>query len=95
MGSRSGTRATLPSEAEVTPDLILAVPELAGFDGALLAFDSKQQDGYHWFLMPGQLALGEDDDPLLVVLSEVNVSLLLFRRTRETSRSAFRSCRQR
>ena len=39
MGSRSGTRATLPSEAEVTPDLILAVPELAGYDGALMAFD--------------------------------------------------------
>ena len=80
MSSRSGTsRATLPSEAEVTPDLIQAVPELAGFNGALVAFDSKQQDGYHWFLMPGQLALGEDDDPMLVVLSEANVSLLLFK----------------
>ena len=46
MSSRSSTsRATLPSEAEVTPDLIQAVPELAGFDGALVAFDSKQQDG--------------------------------------------------
>ena len=33
MGSRY--RATLPSEAEVTADLIQAVPELAGFDGAL------------------------------------------------------------
>ena len=84
MGSRSGTsRATLPSEAEVTPDLILAVPELAGYNGALMAFDSKQQDGYHWFLMPGQLALGEDDDPLLVVLSEANVSLLLFKNERD------------
>ena len=84
MSSRSSTsRATLPSEAEVTPDLILAVPELAGFDGALVAFDSKQQDGYHWFLMPGQLALGEDDDPLLVVLSEANVSLLLFKNERD------------
>ena len=47
MSSRSSTsRATLPSEAEVTRDLIQAVPELAGFDGALVAFDSKQQDGY-------------------------------------------------
>ena len=84
MSSRSSTsRATLPSEAEVTPDLIQAVPELAGFDGALVAFDSKQQDGYHWYLMPGQLALEEDDEPMLVVLSEANVSLLLFKNEKD------------
>ena len=83
MSSRSGTRATLPSEAEVTPELALAVPELAGYDGAMVAFDSKQQDGYHWYLMPGQLDLGVDDDPLLVVLSEDNVSLLLFKNERD------------
>jgi hypothetical protein len=67
----------------VTPELALAVPELAGYDGAMVAFDSKQQDGYHWYLMPGQLDLGVDDDPLLVVLSEDNVSLLLFKNERD------------
>ena len=82
MSSRS-SRATLPSEAEVTADLIQAVPELAGFDGALVAFDSKQQNGYHWYLMPGQFALGEDDDPMLVVLSEANVSMLLFKNEKD------------
>ena len=82
MSSRS-SRATLPSEAEVTADLIQAVPELAGFDGALVAFDSKQQNGYHWYLMPGQFALEEDDDPMLVVLSEANVSMLLFKNEKD------------
>ena len=63
MSSRSSTsRATLPSEAEVTRDLIQAVPELAGVDGALVAFDSKQQDGYHWYLMPGQCVHSRQGD---------------------------------
>ena len=45
----------------------------------MIAFDSKQADGYHWYLLPGQLALGEDDDHVHVLLSESEVSLLLFK----------------
>ena len=78
MSTRSSW-TTLPSEAEVTDDLATAVPELSGFVGALIAFDSKKSDGYHWYLMPGQLAIEEDDDPVHVLLSESEVSLLMFK----------------
>ena len=33
--------------------------------------------------LPGQLALEEDDEPILVVLSEANVSLLLFKNEKD------------
>ena len=78
MSSRS-SRSTLPSEAEVTDDLAIAVSELAGFVGVLIAFGSKRSDGYHWYLMPGELALEDDDDPVHVLLSESEVALLLFK----------------
>ena len=72
-------RATLPSEAEVTQAVANEVPDLAGFVGALLAFDAKGADGFHWFVMPGQCDLGEDDDPVHVLLNENNVAMLLFK----------------
>ena len=72
-------RATLPSEAEVTEAVANGVPELANYTGALIAFDAKGADGYHWYIMPGQLDLGEDDDPVHVLLDENNVAMLLFK----------------
>ena len=72
-------RATLPSEAEVTQAVANEVPDLAGFVGVLLAFDAKGADGFHWYVMPGQHDLGEDDDPVHVLLNENNVAMLLFK----------------
>ena len=72
-------RATLPSEAEVTEAVANGVPELANYTGALIAFDAKGADGFHWYIMPGQLDLGEDDDPVHVLLDENNVAMLLFK----------------
>ena len=72
-------RATLPSEAEVTQAVANGVPELANYTGALIAFNAKGADGFHWYIMPGQLDLGEDDDPVHVLLDENNVALLLFK----------------
>ena len=72
-------RATLPSEAEVTEAVANGVPELANFTGALIAFDAKGADGYHWYILPGQLDLGDEDDPVHVLLDENNVAMLLFK----------------
>ena len=81
MSSRS--RTTLPSEAEVSREVADSVPELAGCLGALLAFDAKAAIGYHWYMMPGQHGLGEDDEPMHVVLTEAQVAKLTFKNEKD------------
>ena len=77
------SRTTLPSEAEVSQEVADSVQELAGCLGALLAFDAKAAIGYHWYMMPGQLGLGEDDEPMHVVLTEAQVAKLTFRNEKD------------
>ena len=81
MSSRS--RTTLPSEAEVTREVADSVPELAGCLEALLAFDAKAAGGYHWYMMPGQHGLGDDDEPMHVVLTEAQVAKLTFKNEKD------------